>query len=203
MASNIVPNDQSAIWKSNVVFLGSFFGFSKSLCLQNMFQLYCDWIGFSGLEIRGKKKSNFVPKGSSRPHNCEAGHSRRRQHENGCKCRKNENHSCKLCCEVIYEMFHILNCEFWGQVSYDHRSCERNLSNCPRESGLQRGLNQWPRDTGATVWPTELWNHWAMKPLSVARPRFQTPLKSWLFQASICNCLNCFHSLLKLSCVAF
>ena len=23
-------------------------------------------------------------------------------------------------CEVIYEMFHILNCGFWNQVSYDH-----------------------------------------------------------------------------------
>ena len=29
----------------------------------------------------------------------------------------------------IYEMFHILNCGFWNQVSYDHRSYERNLSN--------------------------------------------------------------------------
>ena len=32
-------------------------------------------------------------------------------------------------CEVIYEMFHILNFGFWNQVSYDHRSYERNLSN--------------------------------------------------------------------------
>ena len=24
--------------------------------------------------------------------------------------------------EVIYKMFHMLNCGFWNQVSYDHRS---------------------------------------------------------------------------------
>ena len=33
-------------------------------------------------------------------------------------------------CEVIYEMFHILNCGFEIKVSYDHRSYEHNLSNC-------------------------------------------------------------------------
>ena len=30
-------------------------------------------------------------------------------------------------CEVIYEIFHILNCGYCNQVSYDHRSYERNL----------------------------------------------------------------------------
>ena len=40
------------------------------------------------------------------------------------------NEPVKNGCEVIYEMFHILNCGFWNQVSYDHRSYERNLSNC-------------------------------------------------------------------------
>ena len=49
-------------------------------------------------------------------------------------------------------------------------------------SGLQRGLNPWPRDTGSTLWPTELWRH-------------------WIFQASLRNCINCIrnrddHSLL-------
>ena len=29
-------------------------------------------------------------------------------------------------CEVINEMFHIVNCGFWNQVSYDHRSYEHN-----------------------------------------------------------------------------
>ena len=39
----------------------------------------------------------------------------------------------------------------WNQVSYDPRSYERNLCNCAcrslKNSGLQRGLNPWPRDT--------------------------------------------------------
>ena len=33
-------------------------------------------------------------------------------------------------CEVIYEIFHILNWGFRNQVSYDHRSYEHNLKNC-------------------------------------------------------------------------
>ena len=37
-------------------------------------------------------------------------------------------------CEVIYEIFHILNCGFLNQVSYDHRSYERNLSNSIQET---------------------------------------------------------------------
>ena len=40
------------------------------------------------------------------------------------------NEPVKNGCEVIYKMFHILNCGFWNQVSYDHPSYERNLSNC-------------------------------------------------------------------------
>ena len=40
------------------------------------------------------------------------------------------NEPVKNGCEVIYEMFHILNCGFWNQVSYDHHNCEHNLSNC-------------------------------------------------------------------------
>ena len=38
---------------------------------------------------------------------------------------------------------------------YDPRSYERNLFNCVyldlKMSGLQRGLNPWPRDTSATL----------------------------------------------------
>ena len=33
-------------------------------------------------------------------------------------------------CEAIYEIIHTLNCGFVNQVSYDHRSFERNSSNC-------------------------------------------------------------------------
>jgi len=52
----------------------------------------------------------------------------------------------------------------WNQVSYDPRSCESNLCNCVyrrlKMSGLQGGLNVWPRDNGSTLQPTELWRHW-------------------------------------------
>ena len=41
------------------------------------------------------------------------------------------------------------------EVSYDHRSYELNLSNCVarslKKSGLQRGLNPWPRDFKSAV----------------------------------------------------
>ena len=38
------------------------------------------------------------------------------------------------------------------------------------------GLNPWRRDTGATLWPTELWRH-------------------RIFQASLRNCINCIRNL--------
>ena len=36
------------------------------------------------------------------------------------------NEPVKNGCEVIYEMFHILNCGFCNQVSDDHHSYERD-----------------------------------------------------------------------------
>ena len=45
----------------------------------------------------------------------------------------------------------------------DRRS-ERNLCNCVKKpeknSGLQRGLNPWPRNYRCNALPTELWSHW-------------------------------------------
>ena len=45
----------------------------------------------------------------------------------------------------------------------DRRS-ERNLFNCVKKpeknSGLQLGLNPWPRDYRCGTLPTELWSHW-------------------------------------------
>ena len=45
----------------------------------------------------------------------------------------------------------------------DRRS-ERNLCHClkrpEKNSGLQRGLNPWPRDCRCDALPTELWSHW-------------------------------------------
>ena len=35
---------------------------------------------------------------------------------------------------------------------------------------------------------------WLEHRTGIARSRVQTPLKSWLFQASISNCLNCVHN---------
>ena len=55
---------------------------------------------------------------------------------------------------------------FENQMDTDPRSCtcERNLCNCEKKpekySGLQRGMNPWPRDTGAVLLPNELWSHW-------------------------------------------
>ena len=39
------------------------------------------------------------------------------------------NEPVKNGCEVIYEIFHIVNCGFSNQVSYDRRIYEHNLSN--------------------------------------------------------------------------
>ena len=52
----------------------------------------------------------------------------------------------------------------WNQVSYDHRSYDRNLSN------------------------------WLERRTGTARSRVQTSLKSWLFQASVRNCVNFDHN---------
>ena len=75
----------------------------------------------------------------------------------------------------------------WDQVGYDPRGYEHNLCNCVhgclKNSGLQRGLNLWPRDTGATK---------------------ATDVESWSFVGSnevlnfsgfnIRNCINCVHN---------
>ena len=58
----------------------------------------------------------------------------------------------------------------WNQLSHDHRSYERNLSNCverPEKVRISTGF---------------------------VNSRVQTPLKSWLFQASLRNCLNCVYN---------
>ena len=56
-----------------------------------------------------------------------------------------------------------LNNLSWWKWRNDSRS-ERNLCNCVKKpeknSGLQRGLNPWPRDYRCDALPTELWSHW-------------------------------------------
>ena len=43
-----------------------------------------------------------------------------------------------------------------NEMKNDPRSCDRNFYNCVKKpeknSGLQRGLNSWPRDTGAMLY---------------------------------------------------
>ena len=61
--------------------------------------------------------------------------------------------------KMINEMNHILNCGYqisrlWTKFMQYHCVC-RSLKNL----GFQRDLNSWPRDAGATLWPTELWSH--------------------------------------------
>ena len=50
------------------------------------------------------------------------------------------------------------------QMKNDPRSCDRNFYNCVKKpeknSGLQRGLNPWPREYRCDALPTELWSHW-------------------------------------------
>ena len=54
----------------------------------------------------------------------------------------------------------------------DPHNCERNLSNCvtslKKISRLHRYLKPSPRDTGAKVWPTELWSHWCWELVNYA-----------------------------------
>ena len=56
---------------------------------------------------------------------------------------------------MIYEINHYYELRKWDEKRNGRRS-ERNLCNCikkpEKNSGLQRGLNPWPRDTGAMLY---------------------------------------------------
>ena len=58
----------------------------------------------------------------------------------------------------------ICELRIWNQMKNDPRSCDRNFYNCVKKpeknSGLQRGLNPWPREYRCDALPTELWSHW-------------------------------------------
>ena len=69
--------------------------------------------------------------------------------------------------EMIYEINHIWTAEMKWKWRNDRRS-ERSLCNCVKKpeknSGLQRGLNPWPRDTG------NIWTHnWRYMPFYYVR----------------------------------
>ena len=81
------------------------------------------------------------------------------------------------CWSYIWNISNI-QLRMWNQVSYDPRSYESNLCNCLygslKKSGLQRGLNPWPRDTSVI---------------------YGIALKSWIFQPFyIRNCINCVNN---------
>ena len=46
-----------------------------------------------------------------------------------------------------------------------------------KNSGLQRGLNPWPRDTIPTLYPTELWSRWRWE---LVICRFQCSREEWI-----------------------
>ena len=67
---------------------------------------------------------------------------------------------------MIYEINHVWTAEMKWKWRNDRRS-ERNLCNCVKKpeknSGLQRGLNPWPRDSRCDALPTELWTaYWLL-----------------------------------------
>ena len=58
---------------------------------------------------------------------------------------------------------------------------------------VMNAIYKWPApDVSGFIAPTML--SWWESRTCIARSRVQTPLKSWLFQASIRNCINCVHN---------
>ena len=62
-----------------------------------------------------------------------------------------------------------------------------NCEEKPEKFGLRRSLNPWPHDTGAIFLGTSVDRGYKRRS-GIARSRVQTPLKSWIFQASLRNC---------------
>ena len=79
--------------------------------------------------------------------------------------------------EMIYEINHIWTAEMKWKWRDDRRS-ERNLCNCVKKpeknSGLQRGLNPWPRDL-----PVRCSTDWAMKPLTLGAGQLWVHMFPW------------------------
>ena len=66
---------------------------------------------------------------------------------------------------MIYEVFDILSCGFWNQVSYDHRSYAHNLSNCvekPEKVSISTGF-----ESVTSPYRYDAQTDWAMKPLTL------------------------------------
>ena len=88
------------------------------------------------------------------------------------------------------------------QVSYDLRNYERNLSNCVRKPDVGSwsfvSSNEPVRNECEVIFEMfhllNVKSYIELRRTGIARSRVQTPLKSWLFQASIRNCLDCVHN---------
>ena len=93
--------------------------------------------------------------------------------------------------------------QIWNQVSHDHRSFERNLSNCEQKpekvrtsTGFEPVTSNEPVRNGCEV-IYEIFHmlncgfEIKLAMIIAVMSWVQTPLKSWLFQASVHNCLNC------------
>ena len=59
-----------------------------------------------------------------------------------------------------------------------------------KNSGLQRGLNPWPRDTGTILYQLS-YEATDVGSRSIVGP--YVPVKEFFFQASLRNCINCVH----------
>ena len=79
----------------------------------------------------------------------------------------------------------------------DPRSYDRNFYNCVKKpeknSGLQRGLNPWPREYRCDALPTELWSHWRWEQVNFgficSRERYEGEWCIW--NKSYVNCGYC------------
>ena len=82
---------------------------------------------------------------------------------------------------MIYEINHIWTAEMKWR---NDRGSERSLCNCIRKpeknSGLQQGLNPWPRDYRCDALPTELWSHWHWEQVNYG-----------LINSYCINCVHC------------
>ena len=134
--------------------------------------------------------------------------------------------ACFISVLMIYEINHIWTAEMKWKWRNDRRS-ERDVWNCVKKpeknSGLQRGLNPWPRDYRCDALPTELWSHWRWERVKFLsrehmNPQLTCSQRQWLhssvgrashryrevtgsnpvevlnfFQASSRSCINCVH----------
>ena len=82
------------------------------------------------------------------------------------KWKPNGNHSS---CEVIYEVFYILNCGSWNHLSY-----ERNLSNCVKKPEKSQRF-----ESVTSRYRCDTLTNWAMKPLTLGAGHLWVLMSPW------------------------